>query len=361
MESATVVPPPLPNRRDLTSGLSLARSGPERARIGVVLLNMGGPDRLESIPPFLRNIFEDRRIIALPGGRPGQFLLGRSVVRLRLRKVRESYRRIGGRSPILHWTTLQMEGLQRSLNDRMTDPPKVGMAMRYWHPFADETLRMLEGTGVEHIIGLTLYPHYSRATTGTSEHDLLAARERVGCTAPISFISHWHDHPGYLDLWARKLRECLQALDAPVRTRIRLIVSAHGLPRKFVEGGDPYVAHIRGTMEGVLSRLHDPPPAYLAFQSRTGPVRWIGPGTEEVIRRLAAGGHDALLIWPISFVSDQVETIYEVGMLFREAAEKAGVTEYHMVPAFNDDPRFPAVLADLVSDHLSRLEEVTVH
>jgi len=350
--------PPLPNDRSVDSGLAAARNAPERARIGVVLLNMGGPDRIETIRPFLHNLFGDREIIRLPGGRVGQFLLGRLIVRLRLDEVKDNYRRMGGGSPQVHWTTLQMEGLQERLADRMEEPPRVDMAMRYWHPFADETLRDLRRAGVEHIVSLTLYPHYTRATTGTSEEDLVAARDRLGMDVPISFISSWYEEPRYLDLWARKVTGALDAMGPEVRERVQLVVSAHGLPRKFVDRGDPYVEHIEATLHGVLERLEDPPPHHLAFQSRTGPVRWIGPGTEEVLADLASRGHDAVLVWPISFVSDHVETLYEVGMLFREEAEEAGIEHYHVVPQFNDDPAFSDLLAGLVIDHLNRLEEV---
>ena len=333
----------------------MARNGPRQARVGVLLLNMGGPDRVESIRPFLYNIFGDEQIIDLPGGRIGQLLLGRLIVHSRLKDVKDNYHKIGGSSPIVGWTTVQMEGLQRQLNTAFDDPPKVGMAMRYWHPFADDALRELARSGVEHVVGLTLYPHNSRATTGTSEQDLLAARERLGLEMPISFISQWYDHPGYLDLWAQKVGEALNGLEPEVREEVQLVVAAHGLPQRFVDRGDPYVDHIRGTMNGVLERLENPPGAHLCFQSRTGPVKWIGPGTGQVIRDLATRGHDALLVWPIAFVSDHIETTYEVGMLFREAAEKAGVTEYHVVPSFNDDPGFWDVLTDLVARHLDNL------
>jgi ferrochelatase len=336
----------------------MARNGPSQADVGVLLLNMGGPDQEAAIRPFLYNLFDDRQIIHLPGGRLGQRVLGRLIVHARLKGVRENYRSIGGGSPIVCWTTAQMEGLQGRLTEQLERPPKVGMAMRYWHPFADEGLRALEGAGARHVVGLTLYPHLTQATTGSSERDLVATRDRLGFQTPLSFISSWYDHPGYLDLWARKVREALDALAPDVRERVRLVASAHGLPQRFVDRGDPYVEHIRATLHGVLQRLDDPPPAHLAFQSRTGPVKWIGPGTEEVIERLAQQGHDALLMWPISFVSDHIETTYEVNMLFREFAAQAGVREYHMVPAINDDPQLWDVLADLVTSHLSRLDEV---
>ncbi len=357
METAAVETPMLPNDRSVDSGLAMASNAPDQARVGILLLNMGGPDRIETIRPFLYNLFGDEEIIDLPGGKVGQFLLGRLIVNMRLGEVKENYHKLGGGSPQVCWTTIQMEGLQERLDERVEEPVRVGMAMRYWHPFADEALRDLRRAGAEHIIALTLYPHYTRATTGTSEDDLVAARDRLGMDVPISFISRWYDQPRYLDLWASKVQRALDTLDPGARERVQLVVSAHGLPQKFVDRGDPYVEHINATMHGVLERLQDPPPHHLGFQSRTGPVKWIGPGTEDVLTGLAAEGHDAVLVWPIAFVSDHVETTYEVGMLFRDEAVEAGIEHYHMVPQFNDDPLFWDVLADLVVDHMAGLEE----
>lgn len=345
--------PLLPNRRDVTSGFAMARNGPDRAHTGVLLLNMGGPDQLAAVRPFLNNLFADREIIRLPGGRVGQKLLGHLIVRARLADAVENYHAIGGGSPIVHWTTRQMEMLQDRITEKLEDAPKVGMAMRYWHPFADEALADLSAAGVQHVVGLTLYPHYTRATTGSSEVDLLAARDRLGLDLEISFIRSWHDFPGYLDLWASMVQETLDGLPPLVRERVHLLVSAHGLPKRFVDRGDPYVEHVRGTLNGVLSRIENPPPHHLAFQSRTGPVKWIGPGTGEEIQRLAEQGNDALVVWPVSFVSDHIETTYELGVLYREQARKAGITEYRIVPSFNDHPKLGDVLAGLVVDHLA--------
>ena len=344
------------------SGLvrGLVPNAPHASSTGVVLLNMGGPDRIESIQPFLNNIFSDREIIRLPGGRVGQAVLGRMIVRKRLRDVQENYRLIGGSSPQLRWTRLQAEGLQRELNERLQESPIVGVAMRYWHPRADETLRAMRKAGVQRVVALTLYPHYTRATTGSSIADLIRANDAMDAAMDVSFIDRWPEHPRYLDLWAARLRQTLDGLEPSVRERAQIVVSAHGLPKRFIDRGDPYVEHIRATMEGVLSRLDSPPPAHLGFQSRTGPVQWIGPGTEDVIGELAAAGHDALVVWPIAFVSDHIETTYEVDMLFREHAESLGVTEYHFVPSFNDDPRFSPVLADLVEPCLRPVERVGI-
>jgi ferrochelatase len=336
----------------------MARNGPDNADVGVLLLNMGGPDQQATIRPFLNNIFSDRRIIELPGGRLGQYLLGRLIVTTRLQDVKKNYRKIGGGSPIVCWTTIQMEGLQQRLLERLDVIPKVGMAMRYWHPFADDALREMAGAGVKHVVGLTLYPHYTQATTGSSENDLVKARDRLGLDVSVSFVSEWYDHTGYLDLWSRQINRALKELPQAVRDRVQLVVSAHGLPQKFIDRGDPYVDHIKATMNGVFARLEDPPPAHLCFQSRTGPVKWIGPGTKKMIKELAVKGHDSLLVWPIAFVSDHIETTFEVGMLFRDMAIEAGIREYHVVPSFNDDPDLWDVLADLVMSHVAQLDQV---
>lgn len=334
----------------------MARNGPSRSDIGVLLLNMGGPDQLAAVRPFLLNLFNDREIIRLPGGTVGQRLLGRLIVRARLKAATENYRAIGGGSPIVHWTTRQMELLQDRLAERYEMPPKAGMAMRYWHPFADEALCDLAAAGVRHVVGLSLYPHYSRATTGSSGTDLVAARDRSGLGLAISFVRSWYDHPGYLDLWAGLVQGTLDQVTPSLRNHAQLLVSAHGLPQRFVDGGDPYVDQVKATLQGVLDRLEDPPRAHLAFQSRSGPVKWIEPGTGETIRRLGRQGHRALVVWPISFVSDHIETTYEVGMLFRDEAARAGIEEYRVVPSFNDSPGFGAVLADLVTAHLAELD-----
>lgn len=360
MASADTSTPLLANRRDISSGMAMASNGPENAETGILLLNMGGPDSIEAVKPFLTNIFADSTIIGLPGGKIGQFFLGKLIVNLRLPKVRENYLKIGGRSPILDWTKLQMEGVQELLSYRTERSVKVGMAMRYWHPFADEALRKLAVSGVKHVIGLTLYPHFSGATTGSSEADLVAARDRLGLDLPISFISHWYDDPAFLDLWAGKIEKVLEGMRPEVRESVQLVVSAHGLPRKLVDEGDPYMEHVEATMKGVLKRLTDPPPAHLCFQSRSGPVEWIGPQTDEVIRRLASDKHSSLLMWPISFVSDHLETLNEIDVKYRHLAVQLGIREYLMVLSLNDDPAFFAVLADLVETHMKNLDEVPV-
>jgi protoporphyrin/coproporphyrin ferrochelatase len=199
-------------------------------------------------------------------------------------------------------------------------------------------------------VALTLYPHYSMATTGSSAGELSRVMKRRGVKLPLERIDVWYDHPGYLDALALRAKEALArfAPDSPPT----LLVSAHGLPKHFIEAGDPYCEHIRITMEGVLARLPKLPHV-LGYQSRVGPVEWIGPTTDEVIRTLAHDGVKDVLVLPISFVSDHIETLYEIDMLYADQARALGITNFRRVESLNDFPPFLDALAGLVEPKLA--------
>jgi ferrochelatase len=210
--------------------------------------------------------------------------------------------------------------------------------------------------GVRRVVTLTMYPHYSQATTGSSEKELARAlaRSPIGSQFTVSGIPSYPDHPLYLDAMADTVREALDAFDPAVRDRVVLLFSAHGLPKKFVDRGDPYVEHIAATRRGILDRLQIPNRHVLGYQSRTGPVEWIGPGTEDVIRELGESGVREVLIVPLSFVSDHIETLYEVDQLFAADAARAGIAEYRRPAALNTHPLLIEALAELVERHLAR-------
>lgn len=324
---------------------------------GVVLLNLGGPDSPDAIEPFLLNLFGDREIIPLGG--PLSFLLqgfiARRIVRKRLPEVRLNYARIGGRSPLLDRTREQARALEARLNARGLPggPFRVVIAMRYWHPTTDEALAELRGHGISRLVGLTLYPQYSIATTGSSAAELTRGIARSGHPFDFSLIDRYARDPAYLDALAGSVRAVLDPVVARAgRERTALLFSAHSLPEWFVRRGDPYVDEIKSTMGATVARLIDPPESFLSFQSRTGPVRWVGPGTDEVIAEIARRGKKALVVVPIAFVSDHIETLFEIGMLFRDIALKCGIEEFHRVNALNDDPAFIEALAGLVVRHL---------
>jgi len=300
------------------------------------------------VRPFLTRLFTDREIICLPGGAIGQAFIGRVIARKRTQEVRENYARIGGGSPIVRWTTLQGRGIVERLRERGHDVA-FAMAMRYWNPSTEEALVELERAGVGRLVALTLYPHYSMATTGSSVGELLRVMKRRGTKQPLDRIDTWYDHPGYLNAWALRVQEAL-ARFAP-GARPTLLVSAHGLPKHFIEAGDLYCEHVRITMEGVLARLPELPHV-LGYQSRVGPVEWIGPSTDEVIRALARTGVKDVLVLPISFVSDHIETLYEIDMLYADQARALGISNFRRVESLNDFPPFLDALADLVEPKL---------
>ena len=317
-------------------------------KTGVILLNLGGPDTLDAVRPFLTRLFTDREIIKLPGGALGQAVIGRMIAMSRTKDVQENYAKIGGGSPIVRWTTLQGRGMVERLRARGHDV-EFAMAMRYWNPTTDSALDTLERAGVERLVSLTLYPHYSVATTGSSVAELLRVMKRRRTKLPLERVDQWYDHPAYIDAMVLLTREALAKF--PPGASPTLLVSAHGLPRHFIDAGDPYCDHIKTTMERVLAQLPKLPHT-LAYQSRVGPVEWIGPSTDETIRRLASEGVKDLLVLPISFVSDHVETLYEVDLLYGDQARALGISNYRRVESLNDFPRFLDALADIVAAKL---------
>jgi ferrochelatase len=330
---------------------------------GVVLFNMGGPERLEDIQPFLVNLFSDRAIIELPLGRIVQPVFARALTRARLPAVRRNYEAIGGGSPQLRLTRDQAAALQTWLNadGSAHGPFHVTIAMRYTPPFAADALTDLSARGIRRVVTLPLYPHWSQATTGSSRADFDLALERAQCPFDVTHVTSYADERLYVDAFADTIREAYDAMPTASRKRAVILFSAHGLPQKFVDGGDPYVWQIETTRRALVDRLGLPNRHVLAYQSRTGPVRWIGPGTEEVIHALGAEGVRDLLIVPLSFVSDHIETLYEVDLLFAEAARRAGIVEYRRPRALNTHPTFIEALGRLVVRHLDTLRALARH
>jgi ferrochelatase len=303
---------------------------------GVILLNLGGPDSLAAVRPFLYNLFSDRDIIRL-GPAPLQKPIAWLISTTRAPKSRGYYMQIGGRSPILDITRDQARALERALAP--SGPSRVYVGMRYWHPFVEETVRQMASDGVRRLISLSLYPHYSKTTTGSSEAALKDALKGTGIEC--GFVSSWYDHPGYVGSLVEVINNALAAVPGA-----HLLFSAHSLPVKFIEEGDPYVREITGTIEAVMKKVSAP--WSLGYQSRSGPVKWLEPPTEEVIKRLASEGVKDVLVVPISFVSDHIETLYEVDILYRGIAEPLGI-KLRRVEALNTRPTFIGALRDLVT------------
>ncbi len=307
---------------------------------GVVLLNMGGPQSTAAVRPFLEQLFSDPAILPLP--RAVRLPLARWIARMRASRVVPRYERIGGRSPLVEITRAQARALEQELSGG-GGKWHVEPAMRYTPPRAAEALARLRERGAERLVVLPLYPQYSEATTGSSLLDLDRALTRAGMEAlPRAVVRSWHDHPGYADALAESVRETLADLSDPV-----VLFSAHSLPERAVRRGDPYPDHVRATVEAVRERL--PRVRWrLAFQSRAGPVRWIGPGVEQTLGALAREGCGAVVVVPVSFVSDHIETLYEIDVEYRALAERLGIGVFRRVPALNTRPSFIRALADIV-------------
>ena len=328
------------------------------SQTAIVLFNLGGPDDLASVEPFLVNLFSDREIIELPLGAAMQPLMARLIAKMRGPSVRRNYQSIGGGSPQLRITRAQAGALEERLNGAAfgSGAFRVFIAMRYSRPSSADALEAIEAAGIQRIVTLTLFPHYSKATTGSSRNEFdraLALPRWRNAGFEVTHIESYPDDPMYLEAMTDTVRQAWEGIPPERRQRTVLLFSAHGLPQKFVDEGDPYVEHIEATRRGILSRLAVPNRQVLAYQSRTGPVKWLGPGTEEKIEELAREGVRDLLVIPLSFVSDHIETLYEVDMLFKDAATAAGITGYYRPEALNTHPLFIETLAGLVARHTS--------
>lgn len=316
--------------------------------IGLVLLNMGGPDSLAAVEPFLYNLFSDRELIRLPAGALLQKPFARLISHFRAKRVRVNYRMIGGKSPLLEWTRKQAEGIAAKLGPQY----RPYVVMRYWQPRADEVLRQMQADGVEQAVVLSMYPHYTGATTGSSVNDFKRAAASLFPQLEYTVIEQWYDWPGYLDALAARVNQALETYHELMRDQVQIVFSAHALPQKFIDRGDPYRDHVIATVEGVMARVGDYR-WHLGFQSRSGPVEWMAPETTEVMDRLAAEGFDCLVIVPISFVSDHIETLHEIDIEYREHAEQHGIRYFERAPSLNAGDDFLAAMADLVREHLA--------
>ncbi len=311
---------------------------------GIILLNLGGPDSIDAVRPFLLNLFSDREIIRLgPSSlqRPIAWLIASS----RAGKTKENYRLIGGRSPLLDITQAQARALGKTLNERGQDF-KTYVGMKYWHPYIEEALDKMAGDGIKDVIVLPLFPQYSRATTGSCFNELKRAVAKHLQDLKLAYIESWHDHPLYIEAIADSVKHGLDHLSAEENGEVHVLFSAHALPKRFVDEGDPYVDQVKATIDAV-NRIIGIESWRLSFQSKSGPVEWIGPSTEEAIKSLAKEGVKRLLMVPISFVSDHVETLYEMDILYKRQAEKMGIT-LARAPSLNTSPKFIEALADIV-------------
>jgi ferrochelatase len=301
----------------------------------VLLFNYGGPDGLHEVRSFLHRIFSDPDILALPApAAPLRAPLAWLIAAARARASRACYRAIGGASPLNAGTARQARALEAALEGaRGVDGDFIVLpAMRYWGFTTDLAVRAAIEAGASRFVLLPLYPHFCRATTGSSLADFRrkALREGAG-DLPVHAVDSYADHPAFVAAVSSIVAEALASMTAGERRRATLLFSAHGLPLR-IAAGDPYVSQIEATVRAVVARLGFEGEVRVAYQSRLGPVRWLGPATKDVVRTLARRREGPLLVYPVSFVSEHQETLYELDLLYGEPARAAGL-DYRRLPA----------------------------
>ena len=310
------------------------------ARTAVVLMNLGGPDSLQAVRPFLSNLFSDPAIIRLPA--PLRLPLARLIAWRRAPLAREIYRRLGGSSPLLANTDAQARALEAALGP----DHRCFVAMRYWHPRSTETARAVAKWAPDEIVCLPLYPQFSTTTTASSFADWRGAVRRDGLDCAMRFVCCYPCDEGFIETLSGHIRCALDGM-ADLRPA-RLLLTAHGLPKRIVQSGDPYPNHVESTAAAVIAALDRPGLDWrVCYQSRVGPLEWTGPATDDEIRR-AGRDRVPLVVAPISFVSEHSETLVELDLDYRELAERSGVPAYHRVPTVGVAPAFIRSLARLV-------------
>jgi len=337
----------------------------DRGRTAIVLMNLGGPDSLEAVRPFLFNLFSDPAILTVPA--PIRRVLAWLIARRRAPIAREIYARIGNRSPILPQTQAQAQALAGELAGELNgdgeDVLRCFIAMRYWHPRAAETVAAVRDWGADRVLLLPLYPQFSTTTSASSIAEWQREARRAGLQAATTAVCCYPDLPGLSSAQAEGIAQALAALEAdfPGGRAPRILFSAHGLPKKIIAGGDPYQWQVEWTAAAVVEAIAARRPGLpvpdwrICYQSRVGPLEWIGPATDDEIR--AAGAEEVpLVVVPIAFVSEHSETLVELDIEYAELARESGVPAYRRVPALGTAVDFIDSLAGLAAAELESLE-----
>ncbi|WP_297490476.1 ferrochelatase [Acidocella sp.] len=312
-------------------------------RTAIILFNLGGPDRPEAIKPFRINLFSDKAIIRAPIFI--RFWLARLIAASSAKAAVANYTLLGGKSPLLAHTEAQGRALEAALGPDY----KCFPVMRYWHPLAHEVAPLVKSWKPDRILLLPLYPQFSTTTTGSSLNDWREAAANAGLACPTATLCCWHDDPGYTAAIAALVDEQISAAQTALPgAKLRILYSAHGLPESIVKGGDPYQAHIEASVAAVQSQLAENRHEHvICYQSRATPQKWLSPSTVEALEQ---AGRDkvAVVVVPIAFVSDHIETLVELDIENRHLAREAGVAGYFRARAPNDDPAFITAVAGIV-------------
>jgi protoporphyrin/coproporphyrin ferrochelatase len=321
---------------------------------GVLLFNLGGPESPADVRPFLFNLFSDPEIIRIKNTALRRSLAW-IIAGLRQSKSRELYRQIGGGSPLRKTTESQAAALRVALASRGR-AAHVYVGMRCWKPAIDDAVERILRDGIDRLILLPLFPHYSMTTTGSCFRyfKILDGRFGLSSKMQISYVRSWFREPLYIDAMADLIREGLIKFPEEYRNNVRILYSAHSIPIRSLREGDPYLEQTRESVALIDARLENSYTSTLAFQSKVGPVKWLGPSTQEVLADFAKAGVAGVLAVPISFVSDHLETLQEIDIRYAQLAADLGICEFHRVAALNLHPMFIQALANVVLNELSR-------
>ncbi|WP_395830335.1 ferrochelatase [Elstera sp.] len=310
----------------------------------ILLFNLGGPDRPEAVEPFLFNLFNDPAIIGAPG--PIRYLIARLISKRRAPIAQEIYQHLGGGSPLLPNTEAQARALEAALG-QPDEETRCFIAMRYWHPRADQVAREIAAWKPDRLVLVPLYPQFSKTTSGSSLKEWQKAADAIGLKLPTTTLCCWPEEAGLIAATTELLAEThAKALEFGTP---RVLFSAHGLPKKVIKSGDPYQYQVEKTAAAVAEALAIPQLDWLvSYQSRVGPLEWIGPATDTEIKR-AGADKVPLIVCPIAFVSDHSETLVELDIEYRHLAEEEGVPAYFRVPTVSTHPKFIDGLARAIA------------
>ncbi|CAH2065133.1 unnamed protein product, partial [Iphiclides podalirius] len=339
----------------LAAALSTAaESQGAKPKTAIVMLNMGGPQTTDGVADYLLRIMTDRDMIQLPV----QSKLGPWIASRRTEEVKKKYTEIGGGSPILKWTNTQGRLLTEALDKMLPEsaPHKHYVAFRYVPPFTDETFEQLEKDGVERVVIFSQYPQYSCATTGSSLNAIadFYKNRRIPESIKFSVIERWPTHPLLVKAFAERIKEKLEKFDHSIRDDVLIMFTAHSLPLKAVSRGDTYPHEVAATVAATMGELRVPNPHRLVWQSKVGPLPWLQPYTDDAIKAYAKQGRRHMILVPIAFVNEHIETLHELDIEYcEELAHEAGVKQIERAAAPNDHPVFIAALADVVARHLT--------
>jgi len=311
---------------------------------------MGGPSTVAETHDFLKNLLSDGDLIPLPFQR----FLAPLIARRRTPRIEKQYSDIGGGSPILRWSQTQGAGMAALLDELKPEsaPHKSYVAFRYANPLSGETARQMKEDGVKRAVAFTQYPQYSCSTTGSSLNDIFR-KAQAGILGDIewSVIDRWGTHPGFIEAITHNVEAALAKFSPSTRSDTVILFSAHSLPMSVVNRGDPYILEVSTSVSAVMDRLGHSNPYRLVWQSQVGPSAWMGMQTSEALKGLARLGKKQVVLVPIAFTSDHIETLYELDLEYAEEARKLGI-EVHRAESLNDSPVFIRALADITSQHL---------